>query len=398
MAITPLPTAPSRDRPGTFVSEANAFLGALPVLGTEINVVSSHMMTLEGSTYAAMTQAQQAAANAAASVNHPSYTGTSVSSLDLSFGVKTVAAPTGKNWNGGMVLQLWADATHFMSGTVIAYVDGTLTINITNVTGGGTFSNWAISVLPSITGLSAAHVISALGYEPVKPNGTGATGNWNINITGNALTVTTVTAANIQGALGYLPPANDGRGSYGTWPIHVHGWAGAVEWANVANRPSLLSQFGNDVGFITAAGRAFPRKADGGPMDVHWAGQPGQPTWLLGSISVDGSSWAVFNPSNFRVAYAADAGVAGSANSVHWSVVIGRPVNVSQFANDAGYAQTAWVTANHFNTCDTVWTRVGFDPTMGVGTTRITDVQLQDMGPHIRLAGSYVEGSGFSGS
>jgi hypothetical protein len=40
MPLTPLPTAPSRDRPATFSSEANALLGALPGFVDELNTVA----------------------------------------------------------------------------------------------------------------------------------------------------------------------------------------------------------------------------------------------------------------------------------------------------------------------------------------------------------------------
>lgn len=320
----------------------------MPKLGTEINTVSAHMMSLEASTYAAMTQAQQAAANAAANVNHPSYTGTSVSSLPLAFGHFTVIVEPGKNWSPGMMLQLWNNGNGYMSGLVTSYINNVLQIQITSVTGAGTFSQWAISVLPSISGLTSAHVLSALGYEPVKPNGTGAHGVWNIHITGNAATVSTLTAAQIIGGLGYQPPALNGNGAHGTWPINVLGWAGAVDWANVHNRPTTLSGFANDVGYITAVGRAFPRRSDNGSdMNFHWLGQAGQPTWLWGSN--DGYNQFVWNPANFSVARAGYADGAGVANSVHWNNVVARPVNVSQFGNDIGYAQASWVIANFFN-------------------------------------------------
>ena len=50
-------------------------------------------------------------------------------------------------------------------------------------------------------------------------------------------------------------------------------------------------------------------RADGGVAGFNWAGQSGQPTWLWGGN--DFNSYYVYNPSNFRVAYAASAGNAG---------------------------------------------------------------------------------------
>jgi len=43
MTITTLPIAPSRQRPTDFSNEADAFLGALPTFGTEVNQVASEI-------------------------------------------------------------------------------------------------------------------------------------------------------------------------------------------------------------------------------------------------------------------------------------------------------------------------------------------------------------------
>ena len=63
-----------------------------------------------------------------------------------------------------------------------------------------------------------------------------------------------------------------------------------------------LSQFVNDMGYITADGRAYPRKVGGGDINFNWSGKDGQPTWLWGGE--DGSNMYVYNPSNFSVNYA----------------------------------------------------------------------------------------------
>ena len=47
-------------------------------------------------------------------------------------------------------------------------------------------------------------------------------------------------------------------------------------------------------------------RADGGVAAFNWSGQAGQPTWLWGGN--DFNSYYVYNPSNFRVAYASSAG------------------------------------------------------------------------------------------
>lgn len=57
---------------------------------------------------------------------------------------------------------------------------------------------------------------------------------------------------------------------------------------------------------VPIQGRAFPRKSDGGDINFYWAGQSGQPTWVWGGN--DGTNMNVYNPSNFNVAYANNAG------------------------------------------------------------------------------------------
>jgi hypothetical protein len=66
---------------------------------------------------------------------------------------------------------------------------------VTSVSGTGTVSGLTLSGTVSSSGnitlggtlsLTSGNVTSALGYTPVQPNGTGASGTWGINITGNA--------------------------------------------------------------------------------------------------------------------------------------------------------------------------------------------------------------------
>ena len=81
-------------------------------------------------------------------------------------------------------------------------------------------------------------------------------------------------------------------------------------------------------------------RADSGVATFNWSGQSGQPTWLWGGNSQH--SYYVYNPSNFRVAYASSAG------SVAWSNVSGRPsslknpysLNVFGVAYDGSAAKT----------------------------------------------------------
>lgn len=67
-------------------------------------------------------------------------------------------------------------------------------------------------------------------------------------------------------------------------------------------------------------------------MAFHWNGQAGQPSWLWGGN--DGENMYVWNPSNFSVNYANSA---GSANSVAWSNVSGKPSSYPPATHSHGY-------------------------------------------------------------
>ena len=58
-------------------------------------------------------------------------------------------------------------------------------------------------------------------------------------------------------------------------------------------------------------------RTDGGIAAFNWSGQSGQPTWLWGGNNEH--SYYVYNPSNFRVAYATSSGNADTLDGVHLS-------------------------------------------------------------------------------
>jgi hypothetical protein len=112
----------------------------------------------------------------------------------------------------------------------------------------------------------------------------------------------------------------DTAGSAGSAPA-----SDVYTWAKAATKPSYtkaevgLGSVDNtadstkSVSYATTAGRAYPRRSDGGDLNFYWSGQSGQPTWLWGGT--DGVNMYVYNPSNFSVNYAASAGSAGSAGT-----------------------------------------------------------------------------------
>jgi len=112
--------------------------------------------------------------------------------------------------------------------------------------------------------------------------------------------------------------------------------AGSVPWSGVTSKPTTIAGYGiSDIGsqsvsYASTAGRAYPRRSDGGDLNFYWSGQSGQPTWLWGGT--DGTNMYVYNPSNFSVAYASNAGTLGGVGAGSLSV---------NYANHAGTVDTA---------------------------------------------------------
>lgn len=96
--------------------------------------------------------------------------------------------------------------------------------------------------------------------------------------------------------------------------------AGSAPWSGITSKPTTVAGYGitdaittgnislQSVASATTAGRARPRRSDNTNWDLIWSGQGGQPNWLVGSN--DGINFYVYNPSNFSVNYATNAGSA----------------------------------------------------------------------------------------
>lgn len=123
MTITALPTPPSRLDSVNFSERADAFLGALPQFVNEAN-------SLE-----ALTQ-------------YNALVGSCTNTLSIATGTKTISTQTNKAWVAGMYVYLIypTDYTQTMTGTVSSYnaSSGALIVNVTQVTGSGSYSNWNI--------------------------------------------------------------------------------------------------------------------------------------------------------------------------------------------------------------------------------------------------------------
>lgn len=154
MTISDLPPAPQTTDPATFDVRADALLAALPTFINEVNAT-------------------------AAAMNFNDSNGTSSTSTLISVASKTFTASTGKSWQLGMTLRIASTAspTNFMTGEVTAYNSstGSLTVNVTNISGSGTLAAWTISqagvMLQSpvldLTGYSGADVVLGVGQLAV---------------------------------------------------------------------------------------------------------------------------------------------------------------------------------------------------------------------------------------
>lgn len=106
-------------------------------------------------------------------------------------------------------------------------------------------------------------------------------------------------------------PSVAGSGATGTWNINISGnaasaaVAGAVAWNNVSGRPTALSHFTNDSGFITGAGSCSYASSAGA---VAWNAVSGRPTNLSNFT----------NDMSFRRTYLSTAGPSGGADGDVW--------------------------------------------------------------------------------
>lgn len=176
--ITELPAVPSRNSaPDTFSDDADLFLGALPTFRSEANTLATEVETSRdtASTAAttattqagiATTKAAEAAASALSAVNSPGTNGTSTTSITVGTGSKTLTTQTGKAFVIGQfvtIARTSAPTTTSMFGQVTSYTSGTgvLIVNVTTITGSGTFTDWTIALsAPLVNSLPFASITS----------------------------------------------------------------------------------------------------------------------------------------------------------------------------------------------------------------------------------------------
>lgn len=193
-ALDPLPTPPSTSDPANFDARGDAFLGALPEWGDQLDALAENaydnaveaatqagLATTNGATQVglattqagiattqaaiATTQAGLAAISAASAVNSPGTSGTSTTSLSVSAASKSLTTQTGKNFVVGqpvMIARTSDPGVTWMSGNITAYDSGTgaMTVNCVITSGSGTFTDWTISLTaPAVqAGLTVVNV------------------------------------------------------------------------------------------------------------------------------------------------------------------------------------------------------------------------------------------------
>lgn len=242
------------------------------------------------------------------------------------------------NSSGVFINQTQIDHNSLANYSAARHIDHS-TINIaagTGLTGGGTIDNSRTLTLDTVyvQGLTVnganylggqpgsyyTDIPSRLGFTPIQQGGGTGQGTNKLYI----------------GWLGSQLGVQVDSTNYGaSWPINVTGSAGSVAWTNVSGRPTALSQFSNDSGFITSAGRAYPRLVGGGDINFNWSGQSGQPSWVWGGS--DGTNMYVYNPSNFSVNYASSAGAVTGVTLQGNLGTSGSPTFAGlSIANDAG--------------------------------------------------------------
>ncbi|WP_313026766.1 hypothetical protein [Brucella sp.] len=123
-----------------------------------------------------------------------------------------------------------------------------------------------------------------------------------------ALTTTGTVGAAVAGANGQQSIAD---GDSLTGVLAGSGTLVRWTWGNIVTWLRSIFYVKTEVNNIIAGnmgGRAYPRRSDGGALNIIWSGQSGMPSWVLGGS--DGANVYAYNPANFSVNY---------ANSANWA-------------------------------------------------------------------------------
>lgn len=141
--IAALPDAPAATDPvDTFDAKAFAFNAALQAFRTQANAMALEMQINA-----------DVAAELILAMALPQFAGTSTSSVTVGTGTRTFETQAGKGWLPGQIVVATSGA-NYVKGTVTAYTDTDLELNVTSINGSGTYAAWDIGL--SYDGLELA--------------------------------------------------------------------------------------------------------------------------------------------------------------------------------------------------------------------------------------------------
>lgn len=112
----------------------------------ETNAETAETNAAASAAAAAISATAALASEVAAAASATQLTGTSTTSVLIATGAKVFTTQADKFFDAGNFILITSDAdpTNFMHGQVVSYVGTTLTMNITDIGGAGTFSDWTI--------------------------------------------------------------------------------------------------------------------------------------------------------------------------------------------------------------------------------------------------------------
>jgi hypothetical protein len=156
-------------------SQTAAATSASNASTSETNAAASAAAASASAAAAAASAAAALASETAAAAYATQLSGTSTTSILIGLGAKVFTTQTGKFFNAGNFLLITSDAdpTNYLHGQVTSYVGTTLTMNITDIGGAGTFADWTIR-LSSVAGVDGGGSdFTDLGDVPASYVGSG---------------------------------------------------------------------------------------------------------------------------------------------------------------------------------------------------------------------------------
>jgi hypothetical protein len=246
-------------------------------------------------------------------------------SNSVRFGTHVDLSPTasafrfydGTTFRGGFGLDSWGHSGS--DANLVLYVNGDNTLFFsTSGTKRASLSSTAFNSLVALQ-QSGNQVLHAGNYTSYSPSltGSGASGTWNINVTGNAGSATTAT--NLIG-LGSIQSTSTGTSYTANYQVRENSGGGGN--TNEIYAPQLAFHWSGVVAssiMMESSGRMAIRNNPGGSYEN-----------FIANVIYANSSFQGNLTGNVT------GNVSGSAGSVAWTNVSSRPTALSQFTNDLG--------------------------------------------------------------